>query len=300
MWIKNLVVFLADDDFTFSVSELEEKLEAYPCQPCGSQTMRTDGFVPPLKGHEAMAYETDGFMILTHQEITRLLPGAVIKELLDEKIEQIQIEENRKVGRQEKADLKEQITFELMPRAFTKTQRTTVLIDKLCKRVLVDSTSANRAEDVVSSLRKALGSLPVAYPSPNTSPDSSFGNWLRDTSLLPHGFSLGDRCELKSTKDDGSAVKLTAFDLEQEECLAHLETGMAPSRINLCWQDTLDLDITNTLEIKRIKPLDLLQENIDAMDADDRVSELQAIVSLQGAALREALDSIYAYFLPEE
>ena len=91
-------------------------------------------------------------------------------------------------------------------------------------------------------------------------------------------------------------MKFTAVDLGQEEILAHLETGMVATRINLAWQDSLELDINDKLEIKRIKALDLLQENIDAMDADDAVAELQARISLQGNVLREALDGLFGYF----
>ena len=116
MWIKNLTVFVGEEAFPCSVAELDEILDQNRCQPCGSQTERTEGFVPPLKGQDPMAYAVDGFIFCTYQETARLLPGPVIKELLDEKVEHIQQEEGRKVGRKEKADLKEQITFELMPR----------------------------------------------------------------------------------------------------------------------------------------------------------------------------------------
>ena len=254
MWIKNLIVFLADGPLSFSVAELEEKLDQHRCQPCGSQSLRTEGFVPPLKGQDAMTYEVDGFIVLTHQETTRLLPGPVIKEMLDERVEQIQQEEARKVGRKEKADLKEQIIFELMPRAFTQSRRTTLIIDKDRQRLLVDSASASRAEEVVAALRKALGSLPVAYPAPTSAPHTSFSNWLRDTALIPDGFTLGDRGDLKGTKDEGAAVKFTGVDLVQEENLAYLETGMVATRINLAWQDSLEpVSYTHlTLPTKRI------------------------------------------------
>lgn len=111
MWIKNLVVFVGEEAFPSSVAELDETLDQNRCQPCGSQTLRTEGFVPPLKGQDPMVYAVDGFIYCTYQETSRLLPGPVIKELLDEKVEHIQDEEGRKVGRKEKADLKEQITF---------------------------------------------------------------------------------------------------------------------------------------------------------------------------------------------
>ena len=192
--------------------------------------------------------------------------------------------------------MKEQITFELMPRAFTRSRRTNLLIDTQRKRVLVDASSATRAEEVVACLRKAIGTLPVAYPAPNSAPYTSYSNWLRDTRLLPEGFTLGDRCELKGTKDEGATVKFTAVDLGQEEILAHLETGMVVTRVNLAWQDSLELDVNDKLEIKRIKALDVLQENIDTLDADDAVAELEARISLQGSVLREALDGLFGYF----
>ena len=101
---------------------------------------------------------------------------------------------------------------------------------------------------------------------------------------------------MKGTKDEGAAVKFTAVDLGQEEILAHLETGMVVTRINLAWQDSLELDVNDKLEIKRIKALDVLQENIDTLDADDAVAELEARISLQGSVLREALDGLFGYF----
>ncbi|WP_272962298.1 recombination-associated protein RdgC [Alcanivorax jadensis] len=304
MWIKNLIVFVGDKDlalspssiYAISASSLDEVLAENQCQPCGSQTMRTEGFVPPVKGRDEMVYQVNGFIFFTHQETARLLPSPVIKEMLDEKVEQIQQEEGRKVGRKEKADLKEQIIFELMPRAFTRSRRTSVLIDTEKGRVMVDSASANRAEEVVACLRKAIGSLPVAYPAPDAAPYTSFSNWLRDTKLLPEGFTLGDRCELKGTKDEGASLKCISVDLGQEEYLAHLDTGMVATRVNLAFHDHLELDVNDKLEIKRIKALDLLQENIDAMDADDEVEELQAQIALQGSVLRDAINVLFTHF----
>lgn len=296
MWIKNLITFVGDNDFAISAASLDEALRDNQCQPCGSQSLRTEGFVPPVKGREEMVYQVDGFILFAYQETTRLLPGPVVKEMLDEKVEQLQEEEGRKVGRKEKADLKEQIIFELMPRAFTRSRRTSVVIDTERNRIMVDSASAARAEEAVACLRKALGSLPVAYPAPDFAPYTSFSNWLRDTKLLPEGFTLGDRCELKGTKDEGSALKFISVDLGQEEYLAHLETGMVATRVNLAFHDHLELDVNDKLEIKRIKALDLLQENIDALDADDEVEELQARISLQGNSLRGIVDGLFNYF----
>ena len=67
-------------------------------------------------------------------------------------------------------------------------------------------------------------------------------------------------------------------------------------KVNLCWNDEMEFDLQQDLAIKRLKPLDLIQENIDNINAEDALEELMARLSLQGATLRAALDSLYDYF----
>lgn len=293
MWIKNLTVFLGAEPFPWSAADLEERLDQHRCPPCGRQSLSSEGFVPPLKGEDRMVVVADGFLYCVHQEIARLLPGPVIKEELDEKVEQIREQEGRPVGRRERAELKDQITFELLPRAFTRSRRTGVLIDLERRRILVDSASDSRAEQIVAALRKAVDSLPVTRPTAASATTAAFGEWLRDPASLPEGFTIGDRCEFKD--GDGASVRITALDLSREEILAHLEQ-LAAVKVNLCWNDEMEFDLQQDLAIKRLKPLDLIQENIDNINAEDALEELMARLSLQGATLRAALDSLYDYF----
>ena len=67
-------------------------------------------------------------------------------------------------------------------------------------------------------------------------------------------------------------------------------------KVNLCWNDEMEFDLQQDLAIKRLKPLDLIQENTDNINAEDALEELMARLSLQGATLRAALDSLYDYF----
>ncbi len=145
-------------------------------------------------------------------------------------------------------------------------------------------------------LREALGSLPVTHAGGESAPTTAFAGWLRDHRQLPEDFGLGDRCELKDVKGEGASVRFTAVDLGREEILAHLDTDMVPVRVNLSWNDQLEFDLTDGLDLKRIKALDQFQENLDGMEADDAVAELMARISLQGNALRNLLDGIYQYF----
>lgn len=293
MWIKNLTVFLGTEPFNWSAAELEERLDGNRCPPCGRQSPSSEGFVPPLKNDDRMVVATGSYFYLVHQEIARLLPGPVIKEELDARVEEIREREGRPVGRKERADLKDQITFELLPQAFTRSRRTGVLIDPQRRRVMVDCGSESRAEQVVSALRKALDSLPVTRPTAASATTAAFAHWLREPGALPEGFTLGDRCEFKN--GDGASVRITALDLGREEILAHLEE-LAAVKVNLCWKDEIEFDLQQDLAVKRLKPLDLIQDNLDGINAEDALDEMMARLELQGGTLRGALDTLFAFF----
>lgn len=287
MWIKNLSLYQGPSPFDWSAAELEDKLAAHPCPPCSAQAESSEGFVAVLNQDDRRVVASEGFFYCMHQEISRLLPAAVIKEELEERVAQLQEAEDRRVGRKEKAELKEQVVFELLPRAFTRSRRTPVLIDAKEGRVLVDCASESRAEQVVSALRRALGSLPVKRLEMPSSP-SVFANWLKTPASLPDDLTLGDRCELQDIKGEGGSVRFTAVDLQQEEVLSHLET-MQPVRLNLAFRDQLEFDLLEGFALKRIKPLDVMAERLDSLEAEDALEQLQAELLLQGGMLRQLL-----------
>lgn len=290
MWMKNLAVFASATPFAWSVSELNEMLEQMPCKPCGSQDMSSEGFVPPLKGHVDMLVAAQQYVFCTYQETVRLLPGPVVTEELAERVEIIENEQSRKVGRKERAEIKEQIMFEFMPQAFTRSRRTNVIIDTGRNLVFVDAASQNRAEQVINALRKAIGTLPVKPLRADIAPASVFSQWMQNPDSLPAELRLGDRCELKGSKDASATVRFSAVDITQEEILAHLENDMYPSRISLTWLDEIEFDITEEISFKRLKALDLLAEKQENLEADDAVEELQAHILLQAGLIRSLLD----------
>ncbi|WP_353112853.1 recombination-associated protein RdgC [Salinisphaera dokdonensis] len=296
MWIRNLCVFLGTEPFVWSAAELDEKLADALCPECGDQATSVSGFVPPIKGEHAMTFAVDGLAVCVHQQITRVLPNAVLAEAVDERIEQIETKEGRKVSRREKADIRDEAHFELLPRAFTRAKRTPVVIDLRAHRIWVDVGSEKRAEEVVSGLREALGSLPVTRADARVRPAEELSRWLEDVNTLPNGFECGDRCVLESDDEVKSSVRVTAMDLQREEVRAHLAAGMQVVKLNVAVDDAIEFDLDENLDLKRIRPLDLIQDDLDSLDADDAVAELTARMALQGEALRGVLDRIYTHF----
>lgn len=296
MWLRNLCVFLGTHDFELTATQLDDALANALCPACGDQTVSVGGFVPPIKGEHAMAHVADGLAVCTYQEISRVLPGPVLNEEVADRVEALEAKENRKVSRREKADIKEQAHFELLPRAFTRAKRTTFIVDLRASRVWVDASSENTAETVVAALREALGTLPVTRPEAKMSVAEELSRWVAEPGSLPNGFECGDRCLLESTDEAKASLRITAMDLQQDEIRAHLASGMQATRLNVAVDDALEFDIDENLDLKRIRALDLIQDDLDSVDAEDAVAELTARIALQGEAIRGVLDRLYTHF----
>ncbi|WP_410965022.1 recombination-associated protein RdgC, partial [Salmonella sp. SAL04286] len=80
---------------------------------------------------------------------------------LKEKVDEIEAQQMRKVYKKERDQLKDEIVQTLLPRAFIRRSSTFAAIAPSLGLILVDSASAKKAEDLLSTLREALGSLPV-------------------------------------------------------------------------------------------------------------------------------------------
>lgn len=296
MWIKNLNIFQSESRLSWTPAEIEARLSDALCPPCGSQTLSTVGFAPALKGQSAMTEHVDGMIYALHQETSRLLPGPVIAEAVEGKVEVIEAEQGRRLGRRERGEIKDEVIFDLLPKAFTRSRHTAILIDLENNRVWVDCAAAKKAEDIVSVLREALGTLPVVPLSPSVAPAALLTQWLRDPSSMPEGLSLGDRCELQGSGDEQAVVRCTAVDLHTEEILAHLAAGMQVSKLNLCWDDALEFELDEKLAIKRIRPLDQINDSLETLDAEDAALELQARLALQAGALRQLMKRLDSAF----
>ena len=162
MWFKNLIVFQIEQDLDLNDETLTECLERGQFKPCGSQEPSTLGWVPPMaEMSEQLFHAGSGMYLLTAKREERVLPIGVIKDAVDDKVAEIEKREERKVGRKQKMEIKEDMVFSMMPRAFTRSARMQGLVMPGLNLIVVDSANRNKAEEWVSLLRHSLGSLAV-------------------------------------------------------------------------------------------------------------------------------------------
>ncbi|MCK7552680.1 recombination-associated protein RdgC [Marinobacter goseongensis] len=293
MWFRNARVFRFTKPFDISAEALEEKLQGDAFKPCGPQETTRQGWVPPLGKHSDMlVHSTNGYHLIALRKEDKILPGSVVKEIVEERAEAIEIEQSRKVRRKEKDEIKEQVMLEMLPQAFSKNRRSFAYLAPQDGLLVVDAGSSKQAEDLASFLRKSLGSLPVRPPAVEQAPAFTFTGWLNESIDLPGTIELGTECELKDPSEDGGVVRCKGLDLKADEIRNHLDAGMQVTKLSLTWEDNLSFVLDEELGIKRLKFGDTLQEKLDDVDADDAAARFDAAFALMTLELARLIPGL--------
>lgn len=293
MWFRNARVFRFTKPFDITAEALEEKLQADAFKPCGPQETMRQGWVPPLGKHgELLVHSANGYHLIALRKEEKILPGPVVKEAVEERAEAIELEQSRKVRRKEKDEIKEQVMLEMLPQAFSRNRRCYAYLAPKDGVLVVDASSAKQAEDLASTLRKTLGSLPVRPPVVEQAPAFTFTGWLTETIDLPATIELGNECELKDPSEDGGVVRCKGLDLKADEIRNHLETGMQVTKLAVTWDNNVHLVLDEELGIRRLKFGETLQEQLDDVDVDDAVAKFDAAFTIMTLELSRMIPGL--------
>lgn len=297
MWFKNLSVFRFTETFSTAPAELETQLQQFVFKPCGLQELSSIGWTPPLgQQAEQLVHTGNGFMMLCAKREERVLPSAVVAELVQEKIAAIEARELRKLGKKERSALKDEVLFELLPKAFVFSRRTYAYIDPKGGWLVVDSASAKKAEDLLSLLRKCLGSLPVVPPVTAAKPVEILTQWLTLDDVTPADITIEDECELRSPDENGGIVRCKRHDLSLPEIKNHLNTGKQVIKLALTWDDRLNFVLDENLGIKRLKFLDVIQEQAAETQADNAAEQFDVDFTIMTLELANFLPRLLDLF----
>lgn len=265
MWFKSANVY----QLGLIWDDLEAAFAKLPFAPCGDLDMQTTGFIPPRDGGK-FVHVVGSQMLFAVCTEKRNLPSAVVNRVAAERAAELEEQQGFKPGRKQMRELKEQVTDELLPRAFTTRQVTPVWLDPVHGLMVVDGTDS-RADAVFKLLLKAVDKLPVSVLRTERSPVSCMTDWLA-ADEAPAGFTIDQDAELRSTGEGKATVRYIRHTLEPEDLRRHIAGGKQCTRLAMTWADRVSFVLTESLHIKRITPLDILKESSDAalLDADER------------------------------
>ncbi len=296
MWFKNLSVFRLTEAFTLAPDELEQKLEALSFRSCGPHEEFTFGWTSPLgKTAQQLVHTTSGFIMLCVKKEERVLPVAVVNELVQEKISDKEEKQARKLSKKERTEIKDELIFDLLPKAFTFSRKIYAYIDPKGGWLIVDAASAKNAEDLLSLLRKSLGSLPAVPLNTIDKPSTILTQWLLNNKA-PDDITIEDECELRSPEETGGIIRCKRHDLALPEIKNHLDTGKEVIKLALTWADRISFIIDENLSIKRLRFLDLIQEQAADIETEDAAAQFDADFSIMSAELANFLPRLIELF----
>lgn len=287
MWFKQISFYPININQLPEADTLADKLNSSEFAPITGLDWFSEGFAAPHGFSPELLFPADFTWLVSLKRSDKVLPASVIREFLDEKVAEIQENENRKIGKKEKNELKEQITDDLLPRAFIRSSRLYALCDTRHGFLFVNHASANKAENMVVKLREALGGLEAKLPHTKQSPSALMTEWLA-AGAAAGGFELDSDCELRGSGDVVSVVKVAKQDLTADEVTQHLKTGKTVSQMGLVWREQIAFILTADFTFKRIQYLDVLQEQAE-QHGDDAPSMAFAEQILMAESLSQMI-----------
>ena len=293
MWFNNVCVFRLSDALKLDAEDLAKGLEPYAFKPCLSQDMSSAGWFPPLAREDAeLVHAINHCLLVCLQTEEKVLPTAVIKEQLAERVIAAEEREQRSVRRAEKERLRDELMLDLLPRAFVRHRLSYAYFDLSKHWLVVNGASPKGIGEITEGLRKALGSLPITPLDTQDAPAAVMTDWLHKRQT-PSEITLADECELR---DSEGVVRCKGQDLLSEEIKVHLDAGKQVTRLALEWDERLGMVLSDDLILRRLKMLDGLDKELDADDSDDPIAAFDARFVLLSSELRRCLGRFLELF----
>lgn len=284
MWFTNLCAWrLRDAEALPAAEDLAAALEERAFEPCGPHATESLGWVAPAHGvHQALVHSAMGRDLICLQIESKVLPASVVRDFVEDEVEELQNQQQRKLRAAERQEIKERVTLELLPRAFTRTKRIYALIDRKAGWLLINASSPRQAEVLSGHLRETIGSLPITPMMSKAPPHTAFGRWLAGEDPGDN-FTLSTNCELREPGDGGAVVRVSNFELLSPEVQQHLQSGLNAVKVGVNWDEKVELQLADDMIMRRLRFAETLEA--DEAGDDDPAARFDADFALMSQTL---------------
>ena len=270
MWFRNLQVYRCPAPFNISATSLEEQLGRHGFRGIAGYETQAQGWASP-RDDGGLVHTVHGQTLISLCSEKKLLPTSVIKDVTKVKAMEAEDRQGYKPGRKQLRELKQQVTDDLLPRAFNVRRHTGIWIDPVKGWLVIDAGSTGKAEEVVRLLHKSVDDFAFQRLDTATSPGAAMTAWLANNDV-PRGFSIDQETELQSPVEEKATVRFVRHALDPKEVQRHIATGKQCTRLALTWSDRVSFVLTESLVLKRIAPVAVIRqgENAQAQNDDER------------------------------
>jgi len=267
MWFKNLKIYRLSAPWTVIGEQLEESLARYAYQSGNNLEMQSAGWISPRE-NGALSHTVNQQILLTLRVEKKLLPTTVVNQVARARAQEIEEQQGYKPGRKQMKEIKERVTDELLPRAFSVYRDTRVWIDPVNHWLVIDAAASAKADEVISLLVKTIDPLPLENLYVAQSPSAAMTGWLAEDEA-PSNFSIDQDTELRASGESRAAIRYVKHSIDVDDVRRHIQSGKQCTRLALTWADRVSFVLTEALDIKRVAPLDVLKEGSDVVTQND-------------------------------
>lgn len=267
MWFKNLKLYRLAASWNLTPDQVEQALEKQAFRGSNSLEMQTLGWLPPRE-NGGLVHTVNGQMLLNLRVDKKLLPATVVNQFAKARAADIEEQQGYKPGRKQMKEIKERVTDDLLPKAFSIYRDTRVWIDPVNRWVAIDAAASAKAGEVLGILAKCIDPFPVESLYVAQSPAAAMTGWLA-ADEAPANLVIDQDTELRASGESRAAIRYVKHSIDADDVRRHIQSGKQCTRLALTWADRISFVLTEGLDIKRIAPLDVLKENTDTVATND-------------------------------
>lgn len=289
MWFKNLQLFSLESTKKWDKTNLEEQLSTYAFSECLPRLFSSQGWVSPSNDDEyaSLSLMAPGAFMLCCQFEEKILPNTVVQKELKAKIKELTAGQDKKtVSSIEKRDLKETITQNLLPRAFTKISRVYAYIDTRNNWLVINTTNKKRTEQLLPLIQRTLGETVRPFSHKKIAP--LLTRWLQNNDA-PEDFYIEKSCLLQDPQQENRLIRCREQNLFSESIQSLLKDGCEVKQLALSWKDQVQLKLTDELLLTQLRFSDELLAESKTMREEGAEFEFQADFVLMTGVLNPLL-----------
>ena len=278
--MKNLTIFKTEKGWKPTVEQLKTKLSVPNQTGTGWKVLR-DG--SPM-------VDINGQIMLVMEVQEKKVPSSVLKretQLRLEKLAQSTGDASVLQSRKMRKQTMETVYNELYARAFVSSKLTKVWIDSVNGFMCVDSTSANKVDDVCGVLFRCCGQdydfLQTKHNVGATMRKLLLGEVESDS------FFVGDSCEIYDPAQAGKSIIYKNEQLSSQELMTQLQHERAVRKLSLEFDEKIRFVLHENLNISGLK---IIEEIKDAEEYESPEAKFDADFSIMTGMYSELIGAL--------
>lgn len=293
MWFKQIQLFQLAGKPPKKADTLTEKLHNFEFQDCLASTPSSHGWTSPIDLEQApIVHAANGYLMMCLKIEEKILPATVIRQAVEDKVRQLEDEDNR-LSRQAKADLKSEITFSLLPRAFSKYTRVYAYIDPNLNLLLLNTANKRHTELFIDAMQKTLPLVKLQRPDIKRL-RTLMTQWLINDDA-PKGFWVEKSCVLQDSQYQARVIRCKEQELSANPIVNLVTDGCEVKQLAMMWAERVQFNLSDDFVFRSVKYAEELIDQAKSLADQDAAQQFDA----DFAIMTETLHEFFAALLPE-